>query len=241
MMNRTGKILMAIVTLAAPAYGQHYDGSIPAGGPFSNVAVRNAPFSADAITKVREVLPDGSSKQENVTAHYYRDSDGRVRAELETPWGAYVVVRSFFRDGEPVPGPTERMATWVLDPATRTYRVAASFVGPTLFNGEGRVALPVAKACFQTAPPVVAYSLEAERLRAVGARVASDLGVVIESHRSDSVGSVDYELTNIRREEPPATLFEVPADYTLVAGSSDDPLVSFAPWQAKHSCEPLSR
>jgi hypothetical protein len=44
--------------------------------------------------------------------------------------------------------------------------------------------------------------------------------------------AVDYEVTNIRRDNPPAELFEVPTDYTLVTGSHDDYLVRFAPWQS---------
>jgi hypothetical protein len=123
------------------------------------------------------------------------------------------------------------------------YRFGAGIHFATeLFNGEGRVALPVGKACFQTAPPVVANTSDAERLRTVNAQVSPDLGVVIASHHSDFIGSVDYELTTIRREEPPAELFEVPVDYTFGRGSlPDDPLVSFAPRQSKHSCEPLTR
>jgi hypothetical protein len=117
----------------------------------------------------------------------------------------------------------------VLDPAKRTYRIGNSLVATGLFNGEGRVALPVGKVCFQNAPPVVAWVSDVERLRAVNAQVSPDLGVVIASHRSDDIGSVDYELTNIRREEPPTELFDVPTDYTFVHGSlPDDPLVTFA-------------
>jgi hypothetical protein len=239
---RTGMLLVTVMALSAPSHGQHYDASEPAGGPFSRGAVPNAPFSADAFTKLRETLPDRSVREQTVTAHYYRDSQGRVRAELDTPWGQYVVVRLFFRDSEPVRGPTERMGTWVLDPAKRTYRFGAFRIATELFNGEGRIALPVGKVCFQNAPPVLADVSDAERLQAVNAQVSPDLGVVIASHRSDSIGSVDYELTNIRREEPPAELFEVPTDYTFVRGSlPHDPLVSFAPWQSKHSCEPLTR
>jgi len=49
------------------------------------------------------------------------------------------------------------------------------------------------------------------------------------------------QVTNIRRDEPPAELFEVPTDYMLVTGSHDDPLVSFAPWQSPPACKPLTR
>jgi hypothetical protein len=238
LVSRTGILLVTVIAFSARLHGQH---SNPAGGPFSSVAVPNAPLSADAITNIRETLPDRSVREQTVTAHYYRDSQGRVRAELDTPWGPYVVVQLFSRDDEPAHGPTERMRTWVLDPSKRTYRAATLHIATHLFNGEGSAALPVGKVCFQIAPQVVAHASDDERLRTVNAQVSPDLGIVIASHRSDHIGSVEYELTNIRREEPPAKLFEVPTDYTFVTGSHDDPLVTFAPWQSKRSCEPRTR
>lgn len=42
-----------------------------------------------------------------------------------------------------------------------------------------------------------------------------DLGVVVESlHQDPMVGETSYRLTNIRRGEPDAALFTVPAGYT---------------------------
>jgi hypothetical protein len=158
-----------------------------------------------------------------------------VRAELDTPWGPYVMLAipgtQNFRNG---------VAFYRVDPATRTYRIAGHFIAVHLFNGEGRVVLPVGKACFQHWHPVGGAS-KAERLRAVNAEVSPDLGIVTASHRSDKIASVDYQVTNIQRDEPPADLFEVPTDYMLVTGSHDDPLVTFAPWQSPPACKPLTR
>lgn len=43
-----------------------------------------------------------------------------------------------------------------------------------------------------------------------------ELKMVIHSHHSDPrTGEIDYQLTNIRRVEPPPALFTIPADYTL--------------------------
>jgi hypothetical protein len=54
--------------------------------------------------------------------------------------------------------------------------------------------------------------------------------------------TVVYELTNIRREEPPASLFAVPADYSLVTITSHgDPIVEFVPWQSPPACKPVAR
>ena len=242
MIGRTGGLLAIAAALAAPATGQDYFARL--GGPFSRVLVRNDPFSAEATTRVQEVSPDGTARVHTVTARYYRDSQGQVRAEVDTPWGPYVVVAS---------QASARLEFYVLDLTKRTYRSASHGIAAQLFNGEGGVALPVGRVCFQYPPRVVAGLSDAERLRAVNAQVSPDLGIVTASHRSDeipSVGStsanirrsVDYELTDIRREAPPAKLFEVPSGYTLVSiGSHEDPLVRFAPWQSPAACQPQKR
>ncbi|MGE5206257.1 MAG: hypothetical protein ACM3PW_11610 [Chlamydiota bacterium] len=48
---------------------------------------------------------------------------------------------------------------------------------------------------------------------------SSDLQVdVLVKHSDPRMGDVVYQLTNINREEPDASLFQVPADYTVVNG-----------------------
>jgi hypothetical protein len=241
LISRTASLLAIVAALAAPANGQEF---ARLGGPFSRVPVLNAPFSAEATTRVQEVSPDGHARLHTVTARYYRDSQGRVRAEVDTQWGPYVVVAS--------PGP-ERLEFHVLDPTKRTYRIAAYGIAAQLFNGESGVAVPVGKVCFQYPSQVAAGLSDADRLGAVNAQVSPDLGIVTASHRADESRSVvananirrslDYEVTNIRREEPPAQLFEVPSDYTFISvvGSGEDPLVGFAPWQSPPACQPLKR
>jgi hypothetical protein len=230
LVSRAGILLAVVAALAAPANGQRYDTSVPAGGPFSRVPVLNAPFAAEATTIFRELLPRGTVRTHTVTARYYRDSRGRVRSELDTPWRPYVVVA--------IPTP-DRVAFYMLNPTERTYRYSAHSTAAQLFNGEGRVALPVGKACFQNAPPVVGGVSDVERLHAVYAQVSPDLGIVTESHRSDTI-PVDYEVTNIRRGEPLGDLFEVPTDYTLMRGFHDgvhdDPLVTFSSWHSPPRC-----
>ena len=146
------------------------------GGPFARVLVLSAPFSAEATTRVQEVSPDGTARLHTVTARYYRDSQGQVRAEVDTPWGPYVMLDTGERPRLPQVVGEERVAFYVLDPIKRTYRVGAYSFAAHLFNGEGRVALPVGKVCFQTAPPVLAGVSDIERLQAVNAEVSPDLG-----------------------------------------------------------------
>lgn len=72
-----------------------------------------------------------------------------MRAELDTPWGPYVILKAEIH----TPDFDVRFAT--LDPAKRTYRSSGRFFAELLFNGEGRVALPVGKVCFQNARPLL--------------------------------------------------------------------------------------
>jgi hypothetical protein len=237
LIHRVGLLLVATFAVVRPAMGQQQDDrSIPAGGPFTRTAVLNAPFSADAVTSIRMLLPDGTTRVDTLTARYYRDSQGRVRAELDTPWGPYIVV------GIPDPERPTPYPTYRLDPGKRTtYRTFAGYgYAARLFNGEGRFALPVAGICFQFAPPVLADASDDERLRAVNAQVSPDLGIVTASHRSDRIGVIDYQVTNIRRDEPPADLFEL-EPYTFVNGSHNDELIGSAPWHLPPSCGPARR
>ena len=188
--------------------------------------------------------PDGATRVHTVTARYHRDWRGQVRAEVDTASGPYVVVAS---QG------AGRVEFYVLDLTQRTYRIASYGIAAQLFNGEGGVALPVGKRCFHYPSRVGAGASDAERLRAVNAQVSPDLGIVTASHRSGEIPpvdsrateirrSVDYELTHIRREEPPANLFQVPVDYTFVRSDArEDPLVAFAPWQSPPVCTPQKR
>jgi len=249
MICRMGSLLAIVTTLAAPANGQ--DRRLPVGGPFSPGLVLDAPFSAEATTRIQEVTTEGTARVQTVTARYYRDSRGQVRGEVDTPWGPYVVVAS--------QGP-EHVEFYVLDLAKRRYRsagLAGYYIAAQLFNGESGVALPVGKVCFQVAPRVLADMSEAERLeglRAANAQVSPDLGIVTASHSSDEIPSadfkathirrsIDYELTNIRREEPPATLFQVPSDFTFGSiGDREDRRVILAPRRSPPSaCEPTKR
>lgn len=237
---RIGFLVTILAAFGAPASAQSYDMSIPAGGPFSREAVLNAPFSADATTHVAMRLPDGSGRDYTVTARYYRDSQGRVRAEMDTPAGAFVVLE--------IPSDRstrEHPPRYVLDPVERTYNIGPGYwLVARLFNGEARVVLPLkvqdpitTRFCFQIAPPVIANAPEVQRLEAVNAQVSPDLGIVLASHRADAIGSVDYRVTNIRRGEPAADLFDVLTTYAFV----NEGVFAVGPWQSPPACKPVKR
>ena len=239
--RRSASLLAILIVVSASARAQEL---ARLGGPFSRGVVLNAPFSADATTTVRETYPDGTASVRSVIARYFRDSRGQVRAEVDTRWGPYVVVASTG---------AERTEFYMLDPVKRTYRETGLWIAAQLFNGEGGLALPVGKNCFEYPAPAAECATHAERLQAVDADISPDLGVVRASHRFDEIPvvaskgmrvrrSLDFALTHIRLEEPPASLFEVPYDYTFVSiGSHEEPLVGFAPGQSPSACRPLKR
>lgn len=55
---------------------------------------------------------------------------------------------------------------------------------------------------------------------------SAELQVVIQSRHSDSRTTIDYRLSNIRRNEPSPHLFELP-DYTHLTPVTNEPMVSF--------------
>ena len=234
--RRSVRLLAILILVSTSTKAQEF---AHLGGPFSRQVVLNAPFSADATMTVRETSLDNTVRMRSVTARYFRDSRGQVRAELDTAWGPYVILAHA--------GP-ERMEFYMLDPVKRTYTNAALPLAERIFNGETGLALPIDKNCFEYPPLVAEGATDAERLMAVGADVSPELGMVRASRRFDDIPvsgskgmriqrSFDYAISHIRLDEPPPGLFEIPIDYTSVA----DTLVRFAPAQSAATCKPGTR
>jgi hypothetical protein len=76
---RTTLAAGCIAAAAAPAAAQTIDflNANAGGGP----VVRNAPYSGEGVTTVRQILYDGTRIERTVTATMHRDSAGRVRRE----------------------------------------------------------------------------------------------------------------------------------------------------------------
>ena len=55
--------------------------SVAGSDPLAGPAVKNAPYSGDAVTNVTQTLGDGTRIEQNTAAKFYRDSTGRVRRE----------------------------------------------------------------------------------------------------------------------------------------------------------------
>jgi hypothetical protein len=111
----------------------------PLAGPMPFV---NAPFSADAVTTVRQTLRDGTPFEQRTTARYYRDSAGRVRVELlmEGLGAPKTMSERHMRLMIHPMTVIDALAPWrvpyTVDPVTRTVRLAGRGIVP-LSNGGG--------------------------------------------------------------------------------------------------------
>ena len=70
LIKQAGFLLAIVAAFTTSASAQYSEMPIQAGGPFSRDAVLNAPFLADATTTIRKQLPDGSTRDYQVTSRY---------------------------------------------------------------------------------------------------------------------------------------------------------------------------
>jgi hypothetical protein len=208
--------------------------------------VKGAPFSAVTMSTTNQTLQDGTTTI-NRTAQglIYRDSEGRVRREvtftgvasLAATGGTHKMVAIF----DPVAGvhymlnPDKKVAYKMTLPANRNADKAQAFeqkmqarqqqeeasgalkvesLQPQVVNG---VNTEVTRTTHTIATGEIGNSAP---IQVVSERwYSTDLQTVVQSTRKDPrFGTTTYSLTNIQKTEPAATLFAVPADYTVQAG-----------------------
>ena len=156
---------------------------------FAKVPVLSAPLIADAVT----TLVPSNGEARALTDRYFRDSAGRVRAERRTPKGALIII-------DPDPGDN----------------------GVTLLQADTamhvRVPMVLAQYHFHSISDTTLPRLILDRGMMGGARTAyetsADLGVVVHARQQHPHhGTIEFQLTNIRRQEPAPELFQIPASY----------------------------
>ena len=193
--------------------------------------VKGAPYSGEGLTTVKLTMFDGTRMERTVTARFYRDSEGRVRRE-QTVLGLEALdpnkdVRATVTIVDPVAD-----AIYTLIPGSKTaMRVSMS----TMRNAPRPPAPPTT----QHLREQDLGSKDIDGITAVGHRTITTipagqagndrpieiiderwespaLKVLLRSlHRDPRTGDVEYALTKISRGEPPASLFLVPAGYTI--------------------------
>ncbi|MDQ1924870.1 hypothetical protein [Massilia pseudoviolaceinigra] len=255
--------------------------------PMHGKAVKNAPYSAEAVSEQLQRLADGNEISRTSSTMNYRDSAGRTRQEIRDASGEVRTITLY----EPAEGvtyilnPRQKSATRVADPSAAARaaaqarvaqlradgklperrahadevvvkgvergdgearkqfqekvriqigdNMAGSRLGPAMAGAFGDMRW-AAKASTRELGSKDIDGIKADgKLRTyeipageVGNRnaivvsheswYAPDLKVTVYSKHTDPrSGERIYRLTNIKREEPAAALFAVPADYTV--------------------------
>jgi hypothetical protein len=223
--------------------------------PVETKLVRGAPYSAEVESESIQTLADGNRIVQRTTARLFRDGEGRVRREEDRPSGLAAVSIT-----DPVTGTsvsldmenhrafqTPTMA-WVgvTDALQKVHEMATSFnyVAGRRVDEDVKVErLPA-----RTIEGVRADGLRRTTTIAAGAIgnelpiqivseewLSPELQVLVLTERSDPrFGTSTYRLRNINRTEPPAFLFQVPSDYTIMKrGEINKPIAPAAGGRGK--------
>jgi hypothetical protein len=206
--------------------------------------VTGAPYSAVGVTETIQTLADGTTIDRKIQANIFRDGQGRVRRETTLPVIGPLVAsgksNSFVMIHDPVAG-----TAFVLHPDTKIADQLPAFgrgkkIGGGLHDKfEAHIQQEIANGTVkkedlgtQTINGVSAQGTRYTHtiptgqigndkpISVVNERWYSpDLQVVVKSTRTDPrFGTTTYTLTNVQRQEPAATLFVVPSDYTIRQG-----------------------
>lgn len=198
--------------------------------------VTGAPYSADAVTDITQILADGNKIHQTNTTHIYRDSQGRTRREpglnalSSAAPGSTLPSLAFIND--PVagvsytldltnhtgtkrtlptprsgsPNPSRPPRTPPNSPDIKTESLGRQLVSGVPADGT-RTTVTIPAGQIGNAQPIQIIS---ETWR------SPDLQITVLSKRSDPrTGDVEFQLNNLSRAEPPSTLFVVPADFTI--------------------------
>jgi hypothetical protein len=212
-------------------------------GMHGGKTVTGAPFSAVAISISTQTLADGNQISHKTQTNLFRDSQGRFRKEVTLPAIGPLATsgqpKSFIFINDPVAS-----TNFVLHPdekmAEQMGRPRGGMKGPMKGEMKGKAGSWEAKAeasgdfkkedlGTQTIAGVSAQGTRYTRTIPVGQIgnekaivivserwYSADLQMTVMSKRSDPrFGETTYTITNIQRTEPSASLFTVPADYTV--------------------------
>ncbi len=197
---------------------------------FDQRLVKGAPYSATAVTETVQVLADGTRITNKTTAAIARDGEGRTRREQTLKIAGPFVVKGdpprlvFIHDA--VTG-----TQYLLDARSQTARKQFSSAG----RPSGPPPFKPASGKTEALGKQTIEGVEAEGTRSTLTIPTGQIGndrpieivserwespelqvVVLSKHKDPRLGETTYRLTSINRGEPARSLFEVPADYTVV-------------------------
>jgi hypothetical protein len=203
--------------------------------------VAGAPFTATFSTQTSQTLADGNRIQRTTTGTLARDSQGRTRRDMTfTGIGPLATSGNPSRVSminDPVAGTHYILdldkkiahqlgphggqghkhshlggtasATMPDDPDVTTSSLGTQTIGGVAVEGTHTTRTIPAEAIGNEKPIVIT----------VDRWYSADLQTVVKTIRSDPrMGETIMQLTEIKRQEPDASLFQVPADYTIKTG-----------------------
>jgi hypothetical protein len=212
-------------------FGGRGDGILSA-GPGSRTPVTGAPYSATETVQRQQTLANGNQISTKGQSTVYRDSQGRIRTEeaITPSASSGRPARTMVTVFDPVGG-----NRYVLDSSTMTARqsalpnfagraggsarpepparpnVATTSLGTAIING-------VQATGTQLTETIPAGAIgNAQAIQVVRTTwISTELKIPVEIKTADPrYGNTDMELTNIVQTEPSASLFVVPAGYTI--------------------------
>ncbi len=206
--------------------------------------VRNSPYSAEAITETRQVLADGTRIAQSNSYKIYRDSQGRVRRDSESGM-EYSIVDPVAKATwvVDVQNQTARKMPLALAIAGTDVRALIKVNIEMMYKNQmiiARAMRPESKDLSTTRESLgrqVIEGVEVEGSRVTKTIPINTIGndrpieIVQENWYSPELqldlmsrkydprtGEITCRLSGIRRSEPPADLFQVPAEYKIVSG-----------------------
>ena len=213
--------------------------------------VTGAPFSATAISESTQTLPDGNKISRKTQTSLYRDGQGRFRKETTLmslgPLAADGQPKTFIAIQDPVAGKTyllevdKKIARLMPAPGKRDHGPREGEIKQRRIGPEGNAqkedlgtqtisGVSAQGTRYTTTIPAGQIGNEKPIMITSESWYSPDLQMLVMSKRSDPrFGDTTYQLTNIQRTEPAASLFAVPAGYTIESGPPKDRLFQKGP------------
>jgi hypothetical protein len=211
-------------------------------GMHGGKVVTDAPFSAVAVSETTQTLADGNHISRKSQTNLFRDGQGRFRREATLPAIGPLATsgqpKSFVLINDPVASqtfvlhPDTKIAEKMGKPSGKMKGLSKNMTGywkersteDADFKTEDlgtQVIAGVSTQGTRHTRTIPAGQIGNDKpITIVSERwYSNDLQMVVMSKRSDPrFGDTTYTLTNIQRQEPAASLFTVPADYTVQQG-----------------------
>jgi hypothetical protein len=221
--------------------------------------VTGAPFKATFSNQTTHVLADGNRIERNTTGTFSRDSQGRTRRDVTLPaigpWAdsskpaPHIILLN-----DPVAGthymlnPNNKVARKV--PAFRWKQRGKQGGAGQAFAQKQQSEVTTTSLGTQTIAGVTAQGTRYTRTIPAGAIgnekpivitnerwYSPDLQLVVMSKHSDPrMGDTVFQMTNIQKQEPDASLFQVPSDYTVKAANKP----GFRGGRGQHGAQPMA-